>query len=198
MILYFDAAMTRPWRWGMPVHEPRQPHLVRLACLLIGDGGQMVDRWAAIVRPLEGWLPFHATEIARHNVSEDIARAQGQPLHEVLDRFRTTLRASERAVAHSLEFHKRAIIRSLGDIGEYATGSGWPPTYCTMTQGAPVVKALNAKNKQKWPSLAEAFAYFRNNSPLELPEDPLERGIAIVDAVRIVYDGLQRKTWERH
>ena len=82
-ILFFDTETTGLPLWKEPSEDPRQPHLVELAALLVNpDTREMIAFMDVIIKP-NGWtIPVDVSEI--HGITTERALAEGIPEEEAL------------------------------------------------------------------------------------------------------------------
>lgn len=189
MKLYIETTTdTGLWDWKQGIHYPTQPHMIRFAAILEAPDGRVVDRVCRIVEPLHGWLPISSGTFM-HGMSEYERRDLGIPIHSVIARIASLAARAGTLVAHNMEFHRRVLQRTFADGGVKPNFSDIHEV-CTMRSATDIVCLRHpTQNHFKWPSLVEAYRHFTNEALL-LPADPIERGEALVDAVRIIHHGI--------
>lgn len=111
ILLAFDTETTGLPLWGDPSEDPRQPHLVALACLQVTtttQHGQTLRNEAPvyrIVRP-NGWeIPEDMTKI--HGISTELAMAEGIPLIDVVGPWIEMMENATRRIAFGAPFDVR-------------------------------------------------------------------------------------------
>jgi len=179
------------WQWGTDRRSPEQPHLVRFAAILETDGGSIAEQHCDIVHPRDWKQPVTRECVMLHGVSEAFGAQHGVDLPLVLGRINGLIQRAERIVAHSADFHLRVLHRGFQDMGLLPVPRlAALPVFDTMKKSAPVVKAkLIGNGAWAWPKLEVACMHF-GGDPLPPPSEPIERGLAVVEAVRTVYHGL--------
>lgn len=160
MILVFDTETTGIPLWNDPSDDPRQPHIVDMACSLFDATGLEVDRFDAIINPgVE--IPAEVAEI--HGITTDIAKAEGINPGHALNRFLGLIDRASLVVGHNVSFD----IRMVRILAARMAGEKWDnphQTFCTMRRTTNICRILKASprthNDWKWPSLIEAVKHF--------------------------------------
>lgn len=156
MILIFDSETTGLPLWREPSDDPRQPHIVDLACSLFDNTGAEVERYDTIINPgVE--IP---DDVARlHGITTEIAREQGEQPDVALVNFMALYRQADLVVGHNVSFD----IRMVRILSARVTGEKWDcdlPTFCTMRRTTNICKIPSANQRHpkdwKWPRLTEA------------------------------------------
>lgn len=154
--------------WDQPSDDPRQPHLVQFAGLLISDEPRrVVAQMGLIVRP-DGWS-IDPEMTAIHGIDDAMAQAVGVD-ERLVGRLFLTMRArADLEVGHNISFDKRMMRINLlrhGLITREDADEG-PPSFCTQRESTaivncpPTAKMLAANRRgPKAPTLAEAYAHF--------------------------------------
>ena len=162
MYLVFDTETTGIPLWNDPSDDPRQPHIVDIACTLFDGVGVELDRYDAIVNPGPG-VEFPPEVVALHGIDAERAAAEGVDPREALDRFLVLVSRANVMVGHNVSFD----IRMVRILAARLTGEKWEnplPIYCTMRKTTGICKILKAKPRfgtdWKWPTLAEAHQHF--------------------------------------
>jgi len=104
MYLIFDTETTGlPKRWNAPVSDiDNWPRCVQIAWQLHDGSGKLLEHYDALVQP-EGFnIPYDAEQI--HGISTALAAAQGKPLKEVLEDFKTVLAKTGFVVGQNVSF----------------------------------------------------------------------------------------------
>jgi hypothetical protein len=195
--LYIDTAISgrmlfRETDTGhtVPLFDPRQPHLVRLAMLGVDAAGK-VNESCYVVRPLPGWPGSTEDAIGGHGISNAYAEAHGEALHVVMDEFTDALAEADELVAFNISFHVRALQKAALDLGGNLVIPSQVRRFCAMRGATSYVRKprIDRGEGYQWPKLTEAHAHFGGG---ELPpiEDPIETGLAVVAAVRLIREGI--------
>lgn len=187
--LYVDTATTTGgWNWKDGDQAANQPHMIRIAALLV-DGDTMVDEFCRLIRPLPGWPGITPDGLRRHGIEDGDLNFHGVVLGAVTARIGSLLAKTDRVVAHSAAFHRKVLTRAYRDA--HLPPPELPPMDCTMTRSADIVQVvLQGNGRWKWPTMAESFVYFAKEG-LSLPADPIDRGLTIVRAVWLIERGIQ-------
>ncbi|APU67850.1 DNA polymerase III subunit alpha [Christiangramia flava] len=104
MYLIFDTETTGlPKRWDAPLTDSENwPRCIQIAWQLHDEMGRLVEHQDYLVQP-EGFdIPYDSERI--HGISTELAREQGVPLREVLEKFRTALGKSKFVVGQNVGF----------------------------------------------------------------------------------------------
>jgi DNA polymerase-3 subunit epsilon len=168
--LFYDTETTGLPLFSEPSEDPRQPHLVQLAALLVDlDTREVLSSIDVVIKP-DGWeIPDEVVKI--HGISTEIALATGVPEADALDQF-LKLWAGQARVAHNEQFDAR-IIRIA--MMRYPAICGWTspdawkmgPAQCTQRLATPILK-LPPTDKMKTvgrfhhksANLREAYQHF--------------------------------------
>lgn len=168
-LCFIDTETTGLPLWREPSDDPRQPHLVQFAALLI-DADTREERAVVnlIVEP-DGWtIPDEMAAI--HGITQKMAAESGVEERFITSLFSRLRAISGRLVAHNLGFDKRIMriaMRRQGFTRGMADEEAFPSEVCTMQMAKPVLnvapthKMLAAGLKgPKNPSLSECYLAF--------------------------------------
>ena len=161
-ILFFDTETTGLPLWKDPSEDPRQPHLVELAALLVNpDTREMIAFMDVIIKP-NGWtIPVDVSAI--HGITTERALAEGIPEEEALDMFLALYEQCGVRVAHNTTFDNRIIRIAMKRYRPDAVSDDqWKDKgsyHCTMVEHSKV-------HGGKWPTLDEAHRH-HFGTPLE-------------------------------
>lgn len=153
-ILFLDVETTGLPLWREPSSDPRQPHLVQVAALLVDpQTRQVMHELDHIVRP-DGWeIPDDV--VAIHGITAQRATDVGIPEEEALGALLGLHALCEFRVAHNESFDARmvriAIKRYIGDV--FADQWKEAPAECTAKMTRPLVHLP----RNKMPTLGEAY-----------------------------------------
>lgn len=172
MILVIDTETSGLLNSSLSLSHPSQPHIVQLAAWL-GDfdrGGDClcIFSFNAIIRP-DGWTISSGAE-AVHGISQERAKAVGEPLAEVLHHFydivsKAATESTTQLVAHNLRFDHQMLLRDSAGFDSSTLGLLQP--FCTMIALTPRMRLPGRyPGKYKWPKLEEAHQFcFGTPSP---------------------------------
>lgn len=160
MILVFDTETTGLPLWNEPSDDPKQPHIVDIACSLFHPDGVEVERFDAIINPgVE--IPDDVARI--HGITTAIAQESGCQPKAALDHFFGMVGHAALIVGHNVSFD----LRMIRILSARLAGTKWDsprPHFCTMRRTTNICRILksNARtpNDWKWPNLAEAVRHF--------------------------------------
>ncbi|WP_334656963.1 3'-5' exonuclease [Sphingomonas panaciterrae] len=158
-ILFFDTETTGIPLWHDPSDDPRQPHVVELACEL-WDGDNQADCFHAVIDP---GVPIPPEVAAIHGITDEIAQANGVAPHVGLDAFMRLIADADLVVGHNVSFD----VRLMRIMAARHRGVKWDnplPTFCTMRKSTNICQILSERPRHardwKWPKLGEAYRHF--------------------------------------
>lgn len=104
MYLIFDTETTGlPRNFNAPITDlDNWPRVVQLAWQLHDEAGELVSQQDFIIQPDGFNIPFESERV--HGISTELARAVGEPLTTVLERFQKDLAKANFMVGHNLKF----------------------------------------------------------------------------------------------
>lgn len=195
-IMVFDVETTGLPLWNEPSEDPRQPHLVQVAALLVdADTRQVLSTLDVIVRP-DGWLiPEDVAQV--HGITTERAAALGVPESLALELLLALHEQCELRVAHNEPFDMRmvriAIKRHLDDPDALADAWKAAPTACTQRLSTPILQLpptdrmrAAGRNHFKSANLGEAYRFFFGED-----FDGAHNALADVQACMRVYFAIQ-------
>ncbi len=199
--LYVDCATSGPLlsrergtSRQILLNDPRQPHLVRLAYLGVDDAG-IVRGVSQMILPEPSWPPILPDATGGHGVTAELAASQGVPLDEVMADFRAALAEADELVAFNIEFHTRMLVKASLDLGVTFMMPPQVAPFCAMRMSAPLIGKPRADGKpgNMWPKFVEAYAHFSGGAELPVIDEvgPIENGLAMVDALRVIREGIE-------
>ncbi|KPL67447.1 hypothetical protein SZ64_04605 [Erythrobacter sp. SG61-1L] len=160
MFLVFDTETTGLPLWNEPSDDPRQPHVVDLACSLFDRSGVEIDSFDAIINP---GIEIPADMAAIHGITTEIAQSEGIAPDMALTRFLSLIDEAEVVIGHNVSFY----IRMMRIMAARVRGEKWDnprPTFCTMHRSTSHCKIPSPRARHerdyKWPSLAETIRHF--------------------------------------
>lgn len=182
MILAFDTETTGFWQDQLPLHHPRQPHMVQLAVVMFDlNVYPYTSEYEAIIRP-DGWIiPPEASAV--HGITQERAVTEGIPLVEIIDRYLGWRKNAHVLVAHNAEFDIKILASSIARAGRTLDSRADLKLACTKELATPVIKmsatprmvASGRGGQFKPPTLAEAYRHF-------FQEELVDAHSALVDA----------------
>jgi len=165
MNLFFDTETSNLPDWRSPSDDPKQPHLLQLACILADNDGNEVETFSTLVKPYPGCV-IGEEAFKAHGISHTKAMNEGIDGKEAADRFFDMVFRAERVIGHNVTFD----IRMMRIHAAKAHGFKWDcpvPYACTMRMATPIIKIPpTAKmiaagfSKYKPPNLGECVQFF--------------------------------------
>lgn len=169
-VLFFDTETD-----GLPMNDavsaemdPKNwPHIVQLAWLETDDEGNILSSCSKIVRPEGFVIPEVATAV--HGITQERALREGEPLKNVMRKFKQLLGRTYLNVAHNLWFDANVIAAEFkrchvnDDYFLYSAG------YCTMEGTTDLCKLPFESDSYpdcmyKWPKLTELHEFLFGHS----------------------------------
>ena len=170
-IFVLDVETTGLVLRGTPSDDPKQPHIVQFAGLLVDrDTQEEVEAVNVLVRP-DGWqIPPETTAI--HGISHVKALARGIPEKDVVDHFCRMQNMAELTVAHNLDFDAlimRIAMLRYGSSRSDADERAGRPSACTMKLSVNILNLPPTERMlavglrvPKAPKLTECMQHFFN------------------------------------
>lgn len=165
MFLAFDTETTGLPLFSDPSDDPRQPHLVQLAALLIQPNGDVVDSISTIVKPGLG-ARMEPEAFKAHGISLERARAEGAEAKDVADKFFALVEQADMLIGHNVSFD----VRIMRIHAARWLGAKWDnplPAFCTMKRSSQIVNLPPTENMRragrfypKPPKLEECIQHF--------------------------------------
>ena len=136
--LVYDTETTDLPLWNDPSEDPRQPHIVELAAILIDDesGGESIVH--SIIKP-DGWI-IENSHI--HGITTERALAEGRPAKEVLSEFFALWRTASFRLGHNESFDARMLRIAWFRHFDEAYAEEWKrgSAQCTQRMATPIMK----------------------------------------------------------
>lgn len=192
LITFYDLETTGLPMFSKPSEDPRQPHIVQLAAVLIDvDTRKHVSSMNVIVRP-DGWvIPEDVSSI--HGITTEIASDVGVSESMALGMFLSLWgegKAIQRVrVAHNESFDARIIRIAALRYEDADLADQWKAARaeCTARMSTPLCALpptakmrAAGRNHHKTPNLGEAYKYFTGRD-LEGAHDAMVDVLACVD-----------------
>lgn len=190
LAIFFDTETSGLPLFSEPSEDPRQPHIVQLAALLVClDTRAVHDTLDVIIRP-EGWtIPDEVAAI--HGITTERAMDEGIPEQDALQRFMDIWQQRLR-IAHNQTFDARIIRIAQSRFGyddtQLALWKGGK-ALCTQNMATPIMKIPPTQkmraagfNKYKSANLQEAHKHFVGK-----PFEDAHSAMADVKACMAVY-----------
>lgn len=165
--VFYDTETTGLPLWHDPSEDPRQPHIVQLAALLIDlDTRRPLASLDVMVRP-EGWtIPADVAEI--HGITTEMAADLGVPESLAVEMLLDLCRNRTR-VAHNESFDQRIVRIASKRFFDEPTCEEWAAgrVECTARLATPIMALPPTEKmrragftKPKTPNLSEAVRFF--------------------------------------
>ena len=154
-LLFFDTETTGlPKNWNAPISDTQNwPRLVQLAYHIYDDEGNFISDHDFIIYPDGYSIPYDSTEI--HGISDEQARASGEPIQNVLSEFLVAINSSHTIIGHNInydinvvgcEFIRNGLRNPFEKINKI----------CTMESSTNFC-AIDGPYGYKWPKLSELY-----------------------------------------
>jgi len=172
--IFFDTETSGLPLFSEPSEDPRQPHIVQLAAIVVDlDTREQLGSMNTIIRP-DGWtIPKEVSDI--HGITTERALAEGIPEADALDMF-LSLWSQQLRIAHNEQFDARIIRIAQHRFGYSESDCAlWKgvKAACTQRLATPIMKLpptakMRAAGffKHKSANLQEAFTHF-TGAPFE-------------------------------
>lgn len=163
MFLIFDTETTGlPRDYNAPITDTENwPRCIQIAWQLHDETGKCIEHQDFLIQPNGFDIPFQSEQI--HGISTELAKAQGQPLEEVLEAFKAVLAKSKYVVGQNVdfdikvmgcEFYRKEVENSLTDLPVLDTCTETTAELCQIPGGR--------GGKFKLPTLTELHEHLFN------------------------------------
>jgi DNA polymerase-3 subunit epsilon len=172
--LFYKAATNGLPLFNEPSGDPRQPHIVQLAAMLVDlDSRSMIAGFDVIIRPAGWTIPDEVAQL--HGITTERALDFGVGELVALNLLLDLWSCAYVRIGHAQAFDarivriamKRHIVPNMGEGGEeFADHWKNGPALCTAKMAAPICcipptsESARKRGDFKTPTLAEAFAHF--------------------------------------
>jgi DNA polymerase-3 subunit epsilon len=200
LILAYDCETTGLIR-GSDYTNPANPYLASIAMLLYDDEAhRVIASFNAPIYP-DGWaMPEEASAV--NGLTIEYLKQVGIPAEVAIKAAVTIMYKADLHVAHNVDFDTKIIAASMWrhlimegmpekDCHDIVNDWLSKPTYCTMKESKPIVNALTANGRLKYPKLSEAYRHF-----FDREIDNAHSANADTVAVLEIYLALQREIKE--
>ncbi len=155
-IVFFDTETT-----GLPRDNnapssklDNWPRLVQLAWIVSDYDGNVISSENHIIIPDGFEIPSKSA--ALHGITTSIAKAKGEKLIDVIDKFNGVLQNATAIAGHNISFDQHIVEAEIIRCGRPDFFRNIP-AYCTMKLSANYCNILNANREVKWPTLQELY-----------------------------------------
>ena len=174
--LFFDTETTNLPLFSEPSEDPRQPHIVQLAALLVDlDTRQVLEELNVIIKP-DGWVS-EPKALETHGITTERGLAEGIDEAVAVERFLAMWLKAQHRIAHNEGFDQRILriaikrfIDPLNPAAAVAVSDEWKAgrAECTQKLATPILKLppteamlrSRFKNNFKSANLREAYKHF--------------------------------------
>lgn len=193
-VLYIDTALTGRPHYREPDEAAIQPHLARIALLLVSDHDEEIVCYSRIIVPKTSWT-YEPDAVAAHGISRPLAADLGVTLEDAMTRFLDLRDKAEVLCAYNWDHHRRCLRRASFDLEMddlELPRSGDPEAFCAMRRATPIVRVPRRQpgGGWAWPRMPVAYSYFTGGAPPAAAADPVQEGARLVRAVREIHDGI--------
>lgn len=192
-IIVWDTETTGLPLFHEPSEDPRQPHIVQLACCVVDSVTRKTLASIDLVAKPDGWsIPDEVASI--HGITTEHARAIGVPEKDIVAMF-LALGAGRTHVAHNSSFDERIVRIALKrHFNDAAADEFKTRTFkCTQLLSTPILKLpptakmiAARRNHHKSANLGEAYQFFTGK-----PLDGAHRAMVDVTACMDVWFAIQ-------
>lgn len=168
LTLFYDTETTGLPLFDQPSEDPRQPHIVQLAAVLVTEAAKPVASINLIAYPdWPGGIPDEVAAI--HGITTELAQKRGVPEAAILDMLLHLQKAASLHVAHNESFDARIVRIGLMRHATEAVADEWKArqAFCTARAATPIVnmaptdKMMAAGFRHaKTPKLEECVRHF--------------------------------------
>lgn len=166
--LVFDTETTGLPYFNERSGDPRQPHIVQFAAILLNDDGTPGRTECVIVRP-NGWV-IDPISITIHGITQERALDEGVPEDDAVDLFLSMQARGAVRVAHNISFDTRIMRIAMTRAGiqrDMIEAIEKRQSYCTCNASTPIVNIPPTEKmvaagitRPKSASLLECMAHF--------------------------------------
>ena len=196
--LYIQSDTTGKYVFQEPPDSFDQPHLVRLAWVVADTKDYKVTgQYCRLVKPQDGWV-YEDSAIRAHNITPRYALHVGLPQERVIGALIGALEGVERVCAFNLDFHEKVL-----DHAAWECGLNWVDLFSEHTMSCAMRRSIEIVQKPSmrpgagprdyaWPKFTEAYEFFTGEDMPPLDMDPVMRGVALANCVRIIDQGINQ------
>jgi DNA polymerase-3 subunit epsilon len=166
--LFYDTETTGLPLFNEPSEDPRQPHIVQLAAILVDlDTRKQLASIDLTIRPHDWNIPDDVAKI--HGITNEIALDIGVPELVALESFTALWLRSDIRIGHNEQFDARIIRIALHRFDPGMEADKWKAgrAECTQALATPILKLPPTEkmlragfNKHKSANLREAYRHF--------------------------------------
>lgn len=183
LTLLFDTETSGKKLDGVRASDPRQPHIVSFAGLVLDEGWNEITHVHHIAKQ-DGW-ESEPEATAIHGITKERSLAEGIGEKEIAEIALGMITQADRCVAHNIQFDSFVVRCALrrygllqGDSEEEGKSIPWAikgKEFCTMWATTPLCKIPGRfAGKYKWPKLKEACEILLGEKVQEGHHDALE------------------------
>jgi DNA polymerase III epsilon subunit-like protein len=173
MHLFFDIETAgMPKNYNSPHTDVfNWPRMVQIAWLAFDENKKLVNHQTYIIKPEGFEIPVESEE--RNGITMDIAKEQGVPVQEVLEKFALAIRPAKYLVAHNMNFHEKVIAAEFYRK-EIQHSLFDTERICVMQEATHFCKIPGTRGRFKWPSQRELYIKLFNKIPQGLHNAALD------------------------
>ncbi|HHS95101.1 MAG TPA: 3'-5' exonuclease [Phaeodactylibacter sp.] len=173
MYFFFDIETAgMPKKWNSPHTDTfNWPRMIQIAWIAFSKDKKLLDHQTYIIRPEGFEIPIETEQ--RNGISTDIAKEQGVPLQEVLEKFAEAIKPARYLIAHNMNFHEKVIAAEF-----YRKGINHmlfdTERICVMQESTHFCKLPGSRGRYKWPTQKELYIKLFNKIPQGLHNAALD------------------------
>lgn len=195
-IMFYDTETTGFPLWSERSSDPRQPHIVQAAAILVDeDTRKIISSFDLTAKPA-GWeIPDDVAKI--HGITMERALAIGVPEMHIVSSLYAFMQIAARRIGHNQPFDARIVRIALKRFTDDDAVDQWKAmsAECTQKLATPIVnlppseKMLAAgRRNPKTVKLSEAYKFFMGK-PLEGAHSAMADTVACMDVYWAIKDG---------
>lgn len=189
MKLIFDTETTGMVHFKQPASDPLQPRLVQLAGIVVDKNWAEQSVFSFVIRPDNFEIPVNASNV--HGITTEKAYNLGIPILTALSVFNNTSHIVDEVWAFNAQFDSMVIhsemirARKQDFMNAKIVNAKCAMLACKDILRLPS-KYTGRSGDFKWPSLAEAYAFFYDGAKIENAHDALTDVRATVKVMQAI------------
>lgn len=166
---------------GLPLHPDlpdkydvlNWPRVYQLSALLVDEFGFEIGRMNRTIKPDKWVISTKSKFHADLGITTEKLLDTGIPLHHAMREFVELANQATDLVCHNAMFDNPVVTCEMFRCKHFP--QGWPKKkqHCTKLMTEPICKIPGWKGKYKWPTLAEAYAFFNGGEEFEGAHDSM-------------------------
>jgi hypothetical protein len=190
--IFVDLATSDVWNFRTGASDDEQPHMVRIAWVLVGNGGEAEEENCHLIK-LPAGERMDGQAAFTQGIFDQHLTERGMSIPAVLDEFLQHLDKAGLIVGFNWQFRRKVIESCCRRLQKHTPV--WPRTGCAMIDAVQVVKIPRQQpgGGFKFPTFDQARQHFLGRVRL-LGNDPVQEGIMRVREVQGIWERLSART----